>query len=130
MSVNDIATLLFLSWHILMRMRAPKEEGSCDPIAPLELPHSLHAFRRVPQADELNEVTTFLLHTSYYVDQHTFYAFPSLTLKIIPEANLELCYKTLNTNKNGEYVLLIILSYFSGGMPYFPRGILELLQHW
>ncbi|CAI9784152.1 unnamed protein product [Fraxinus pennsylvanica] len=43
------------SWHILMRMRAPKEEGSCDPIAPLELPHSLHAFRRVPQADELNE---------------------------------------------------------------------------
>lgn len=113
-----------------MRMRAPKEEGSCDPIAPLELPHSLHAFRRVPQADELNEVTTFLLHTSYYVDQHTFYAFPSLTLKIIPEANLELCYKTLNTNKNGEYVLLIILSYFSGGMPYFPRGILELLQHW
>ncbi|KAF5175452.1 Diacylglycerol kinase, partial [Thalictrum thalictroides] len=38
------------SWHILMRMRAPKD-GSCDPIAPLELPHSLHAFHRVSQAD-------------------------------------------------------------------------------
>ncbi|KAK3199245.1 hypothetical protein Dsin_022660 [Dipteronia sinensis] len=41
------------SWHIIMRMRAPKE-GSCDPIAPLELPHSLHAFHRVSQKDELN----------------------------------------------------------------------------
>ncbi|KAK3032258.1 hypothetical protein RJ639_037432 [Escallonia herrerae] len=41
------------SWHILMRMRAPKE-GPCDPIAPLELPHSLHAFHRVSSTDELN----------------------------------------------------------------------------
>ncbi|KAK4486891.1 hypothetical protein RD792_006199 [Penstemon davidsonii] len=41
------------SWHILMRMRAPKE-GSCDPIAPLELPHSLHAFNRVSSTDDLN----------------------------------------------------------------------------
>ncbi|KAF8414000.1 hypothetical protein HHK36_001998 [Tetracentron sinense] len=43
----------FSSWHILMRMRVPKE-GSCDPIAPLELPHSLHAFHRVSQTDTLN----------------------------------------------------------------------------
>nr|GMC84932.1 diacylglycerol kinase 5-like isoform X2 [Ipomoea batatas]GMC87028.1 diacylglycerol kinase 5-like isoform X2 [Ipomoea batatas] len=43
------------SWHILMRLRAPTE-GSCDPIAPLELPHSMHAFKRVSQADALNEV--------------------------------------------------------------------------
>ncbi|XP_050247332.1 diacylglycerol kinase 1-like isoform X1 [Quercus robur] len=42
------------SWHIIMRMRAPKE-GSCDPIAPLELPHSLHAFHRVSQTDTLNK---------------------------------------------------------------------------
>nr|GLL17756.1 diacylglycerol kinase 5-like isoform X1 [Ipomoea trifida] len=42
------------SWHILMRMRAPTE-GSCDPIAPLELPHSMHAFKRVSQTDALNE---------------------------------------------------------------------------
>ncbi|ONK65682.1 uncharacterized protein A4U43_C07F39610 [Asparagus officinalis] len=41
------------SWHIVMRMRIPKE-GSCDPIAPPELPHSLHAFQRVPNADSLN----------------------------------------------------------------------------
>ncbi|CAA0816103.1 Diacylglycerol kinase 5 [Striga hermonthica] len=41
------------SWHILMRMRAPKN-GSCDPIAPLELPHSLHAFRRCSSSDDLN----------------------------------------------------------------------------
>ncbi|KAA3488407.1 diacylglycerol kinase 5-like [Gossypium australe] len=43
------------NWHILMRMRAPKE-GPCDPIAPLELPHSLHAFGRVSSTDELNMV--------------------------------------------------------------------------
>ncbi|XP_015896778.3 diacylglycerol kinase 1-like isoform X2 [Ziziphus jujuba] len=42
------------SWHIIMRMRSPKE-GSCDPIAPLELPHSLHAFHRVSQSDQLNK---------------------------------------------------------------------------
>ncbi|OMO98879.1 hypothetical protein COLO4_13660 [Corchorus olitorius] len=41
------------NWHILMRMRAPKE-GACDPIAPLELPHSLHAFGRVSSSDEMN----------------------------------------------------------------------------
>ncbi|XWS68570.1 hypothetical protein CRYUN_Cryun04dG0101600 [Craigia yunnanensis] len=41
------------NWHILMRMGTPKE-GSCDPIAPLELPHSLHAFSRVSSTDELN----------------------------------------------------------------------------
>lgn len=41
------------SWHILMRMRAPKV-GSCDPVALLELPHSLHAFHRVSPSDELN----------------------------------------------------------------------------
>ncbi|ESR60640.1 hypothetical protein CICLE_v10015037mg [Citrus x clementina] len=44
------------NWHILMRLRAPKE-GSCDPIAPLELPHSLHAFGRVSATDELNKST-------------------------------------------------------------------------
>ncbi|KAJ0017801.1 hypothetical protein Pint_11760 [Pistacia integerrima] len=42
-----------LNWHILMRMRIPKQ-GPCDPIAPLELPHSLHAFDRVSEKDTLN----------------------------------------------------------------------------
>lgn len=41
------------SWHIIMRMKAPKE-GSCDPIAPLELPHAMHAFNRVSATDKLN----------------------------------------------------------------------------
>ncbi|MED6145612.1 Diacylglycerol kinase 5 [Stylosanthes scabra] len=41
------------NWHIVMRMRAPKQ-GSCDPIPPLELPHSLHAFQRVSAGDELS----------------------------------------------------------------------------
>nr|GEX73671.1 diacylglycerol kinase 5 isoform X2 [Tanacetum cinerariifolium] len=42
------------SWHILMRMKSAPQEGSRDPIAPLELPHSLHAFNRVSDTDELN----------------------------------------------------------------------------
>ncbi|KAH1222532.1 Diacylglycerol kinase 5 [Glycine max] len=46
------------NWHILMRMRAPKQ-GPCDPIPPLELPHSLHAFHRVSEADELNKVRLY-----------------------------------------------------------------------
>ncbi|KAL5548048.1 hypothetical protein UlMin_003279 [Ulmus minor] len=41
------------SWHLIMRMKAPRD-GSCEPIAPLELPHSLHAFHRVSKTDELN----------------------------------------------------------------------------
>ncbi|XP_026442999.1 diacylglycerol kinase 5-like isoform X1 [Papaver somniferum] len=44
------------NWHILMRMRAPKE-GTCDPIAPLELPYSMHAVQpvqRVSQSDSEN----------------------------------------------------------------------------
>ncbi|XP_074285759.1 diacylglycerol kinase 1-like [Silene latifolia] len=36
-----------------MRMRTPKE-GNCDPIVPLELPHSLHAFERVSSSDSSN----------------------------------------------------------------------------
>ncbi|KHG13286.1 Diacylglycerol kinase zeta [Gossypium arboreum] len=40
-------------WHLLMRMKIPKG-GSYDPVAPLELPHSLHAFSRVSLTDELN----------------------------------------------------------------------------
>ncbi|KAG5579230.1 hypothetical protein H5410_049857 [Solanum commersonii] len=51
--VMDAKEMKIDSWHILMRMRAPKE-GCCDPIAPLELPHSLHAFHRVSASDDLN----------------------------------------------------------------------------
>ncbi|XP_059661001.1 diacylglycerol kinase 5 [Cornus florida] len=52
--VKEAKEMRIDSWHILMRMKAPKE-GSCDPIAPLELPHSLHAFNRVSPTDELNK---------------------------------------------------------------------------
>lgn len=41
------------NWHILMRMKIPTE-GNCEPIAPLELPHSLHAFHRVSPTDSSN----------------------------------------------------------------------------
>ncbi|KAL8048781.1 hypothetical protein ABFX02_07G089100 [Erythranthe guttata] len=51
--VRKAKTMSLDSWHILMRMRAPTEGSSCDPIAPLELPHSLHAFRRVSSTDDL-----------------------------------------------------------------------------
>ncbi|KAJ6853380.1 diacylglycerol kinase 5-like [Iris pallida] len=51
--VKEAKEMKIDSWHIIMRMKAPKE-GPCDPIAPLELPHSLHAFHRVSHTDSLN----------------------------------------------------------------------------
>uniref|UniRef100_A0A1D1YF91 Diacylglycerol kinase n=1 Tax=Anthurium amnicola TaxID=1678845 RepID=A0A1D1YF91_9ARAE len=51
--VKEAREMKIDSWHIIMRMKAPKE-GSCDPVAPLELPHSLHAFHRVSSSDSLN----------------------------------------------------------------------------
>lgn len=62
----------FCSWHIIMRMRAPKE-GSCDPIAPLELPHSLHAFHRVSQTDTLNMVSLHINYSSPLYSQALFF---------------------------------------------------------
>ena len=56
--VNNFFYVLYFSWHIVMRMRVPKE-GSCDPIAPLELPHSLHAFQRVSSTHLLNRVIQY-----------------------------------------------------------------------
>ncbi|KAJ4763584.1 Diacylglycerol kinase [Rhynchospora pubera] len=41
------------SWHIIMRMKIP-EHSACDPLAPLELPHAMHAFKRVSDSDSLN----------------------------------------------------------------------------
>uniref|UniRef100_A0A0D6R1K0 Diacylglycerol kinase n=2 Tax=Araucaria cunninghamii TaxID=56994 RepID=A0A0D6R1K0_ARACU len=42
------------SWHLLMRMQI-QEGRELDPLPPLELPHSLHAFKRVSESDELNK---------------------------------------------------------------------------
>jgi diacylglycerol kinase (ATP) len=47
-----------------MRMRAP-QEGPCEPIAPLELPHSLHAFHRVSGSDSLNMVRQLTVDTVF-----------------------------------------------------------------
>lgn len=49
-----------------MRMKALKHGScECDPIAPLELPHSLHAFHRVSEADEHN-VVRYQLYDSLF----------------------------------------------------------------
>lgn len=48
-----------------MRIKAPKE-GSCDPIAPLDLPHAMHAFNRVSSTDKLNLVSYTHTHTHIY----------------------------------------------------------------
>nr|XP_043607281.1 diacylglycerol kinase 5-like isoform X2 [Erigeron canadensis] len=53
--VGDAKEMKVDSWHVIMRMKVPKGDGSCDPIAPLELPHSLHAVHRVSQSDELEK---------------------------------------------------------------------------
>lgn len=49
-----------------MRMESPK--GSpCDPIAPPDLPHSLHAFRRVPKTDP-QDMVTMLAISSFFLN--------------------------------------------------------------
>ncbi|PWA81041.1 NAD kinase/diacylglycerol kinase-like domain-containing protein [Artemisia annua] len=56
--VKDAKEMKVDSWHVLMRMKVPRESGKsgdCDPIAPLELPHSLHAVHRISQPDALEE---------------------------------------------------------------------------
>ncbi|XP_071702631.1 diacylglycerol kinase 1-like [Rutidosis leptorrhynchoides] len=53
--VRDAKEMKVDSWHVLMRMKVPRGDGSCDPIAPLDLPHSLHAVKRVSQPDALEE---------------------------------------------------------------------------
>uniref|UniRef100_A0A0D9V6I5 Diacylglycerol kinase n=1 Tax=Leersia perrieri TaxID=77586 RepID=A0A0D9V6I5_9ORYZ len=45
--VREAKEMKIDSWHIVMRMESPKG-STCDPIASLDLPHSLHAFHRVP----------------------------------------------------------------------------------
>ena len=60
----SLVALHCFSLHIIMRMQVP-QEGPCNPIAPLELPHSLHAFHRVTGSDELNVVGHISAATIY-----------------------------------------------------------------
>ncbi|KAD4385993.1 hypothetical protein E3N88_26162 [Mikania micrantha] len=53
--VKDAKEMKVDSWHVLMRMKVPREEGACDPIPPLDLPHSLHAVHRISQSDALEK---------------------------------------------------------------------------
>ncbi|GKD26432.1 hypothetical protein Tco_1232646, partial [Tanacetum coccineum] len=48
--------------HVLMLMKVPRESDASDPIAPLELPHSLHPVRFVSQPDALKEVSFQAYH--------------------------------------------------------------------
>uniref|UniRef100_A0ACD5W219 Uncharacterized protein n=1 Tax=Avena sativa TaxID=4498 RepID=A0ACD5W219_AVESA len=49
-SVKEAREMHIDSWHTVMRMKCPRR-SPCDPIAPSDLPHSLHAFHRVPKTD-------------------------------------------------------------------------------
>ncbi|MFS7940604.1 putative diacylglycerol kinase (ATP) [Helianthus anomalus] len=50
--VKDAKEMKVDSWHVLMRMKVPGDAGACDPIPPLDLPHSLHAVHRDSKSDE------------------------------------------------------------------------------
>ncbi|KAK2984729.1 hypothetical protein RJ640_004554, partial [Escallonia rubra] len=80
LSPQNFEKLSCFFWHILMQMKAPKD-GSCDPIAPLELPHSLHAFQRVSRMDTLNKEGYLTFHGGFWnyfsmgMDAQVSYAF-------------------------------------------------------
>ncbi|XP_042464561.1 diacylglycerol kinase 5-like isoform X1 [Zingiber officinale] len=80
--VKEAKEMKIDSWHIVMRMKVPKE-GSFDPIPPLELPHSLHAFQRVSSSDTLNVEGYHTFRGGFWnyfsmgMDAHVSYAFHS-----------------------------------------------------
>ncbi|XP_057796556.1 diacylglycerol kinase 5-like [Salvia miltiorrhiza] len=51
--VRKAREMVMDSWHITLRMKT-RQEHEYEPIAPLELPHSLHAIKRVLPTDDLN----------------------------------------------------------------------------
>jgi len=96
-----------------MRMRIP-QEGPCDPIAPLDLPHSLHAFHRVSACDSLNLVRNIFQMQHFSVTSFTYNV----------NADFDSHALILSAICNIEHHLIDFL--FSGGLPHIPWRILEL----
>jgi diacylglycerol kinase (ATP) len=82
-----------------MRMKIP-ENGACDPIAPLELPHAMHEFKRVSSSDSLNVVHNFFLMSG-----------------------LCLIYASICLNFKHSYF------FSAGGLSHIPWRLLELFQY-
>lgn len=105
--------IMKFSWHILLRMRAPKE-GPCEPIAPLELPHSLHAFHRVSSSDELNKVRESSLFPLVCVT--CFIIFRKCISSVFKSGIKMILWQTLYIQLNTSYCIVVFffLSYARG----------------
>ncbi|KAK3162135.1 hypothetical protein QOZ80_1BG0085920 [Eleusine coracana subsp. coracana] len=81
-SVREAKEMNIDSWHIVMRMESPKD-SPCDPIAPSDLPHSLHAFRRVPKTEPQDMEYSYTFRGGFWnyfsmgMDAQVSYAFHS-----------------------------------------------------
>ncbi|KAH9323484.1 hypothetical protein KI387_018123 [Taxus chinensis] len=135
------------SWHVVMRMQIPAE-GPLDPLPPLELPHSLHAFKRVSQSDELNEGAYAMIGFS----QGWFFAnlkHPSsrniLELTKVKVINRQGSWDELSIPRSIRSIVCLNLPSFSGGLnpwgtpndkksrergltpPYVDDGLIEVV---
>ncbi|XP_042063233.1 diacylglycerol kinase 5-like isoform X2 [Salvia splendens] len=74
----------------MLRMKT-QQEHECEPIVPLELPHSLHVIQRVLPVDDLNLGSLFIHQkTRHKLQQHLIIVFVSGRRRHIPRRVLEL----------------------------------------